>query len=1087
MAPVRIPQTKKWSRNRQLRRANQRVIHFESLESRRLLAATAWDDNGADTMLTARDNAYETTRETGFIEGNVILDDTGQGVDGRQQGERYHLIEINGQTPVFGSPLHLPSGSVISFGNDGTFEFLARPDFVGQDTFTYRISDGATESNLARVTISSEGDDAGASIRLVSAPEEPIPVGTPLVLVASAFDASGDSLSTAIRWESSLNGPLGAGEILVASLLSPGVHSISASVMDATGRLVSASTEILVNGGVDPQGTVQLSDEGELQIRGTDGDDVVVILPHRDSIRVYTRFGGERPSFESIDGDVNRVHVDLIGGDDTAYMHRNLMLPAVLLGGDGDDRLIGGIGDDFIRGGKGDDFEFGGGGDDDIYDIFGDNRLFGGPGDDRTTTGRGNDQIDLGPGDNIANDLGGDNIIRGGRQSDKIHSGPGNDSIWAGAGDDIVTAGEGANRVHGGRGNDRITTGDGPDRVRSGSGNDVVFTSGGRDYVSGGNGNDLLWTGKGDDLVFGGAGRDLMIGGVGADWMAGDFGGDLILGGEISADVRIDDLLDAFDDWQNCRDIATCGASVLDTLVAMDDRDADVIFGGPGQDYLQEGLDDRLLAAAADLSSAAAAIKFTFDGQNGQQLQQVIDAAPDKSIICVVGQHVIPEGVSIVGKHITLVGVGDARLSGSRSAKAVISVYGGGELSVMHLVIDANGTVGIGAGRDFRPRVLPPGEPPVSTGHLQDDLPGGQQQQDAAPAPERKLVSLAHVTIEDAAVGLQALEYQIRVTKSSVATQSRATGIRITKGHFQITNSTIAGGSYGIHILDSPGTSEQNRIVNVTVGATDHYGILAQRSGLLVLNSLVVWNERGGIAATASALLVQGTHVMSNYTAGIQSEQSRMQIFDSKIALTKSSRLQETFGKFGDGVVARLGDAQSWIKHTLIDHSDRASVYVESGHLELAWNEFRCDQFDIVSDAADGQSPPLINLKSIEVTLPAQQLVHHISQYGVPASELVVLTLFGLEDYRKLLTQQYNVPHFSNATVDGKLYFFVPPAQPAIQTNYCECTGSPTHQVQVLGFSKQLDGRLGWQLKVDPPCDKSSSSLEAPKPLMPNS
>ena len=46
-----------------------------------------------------------------------------------------------------------PSHGVLTFNSDGSFDYVPDPDFNGEDTFTYKATDGELESNLARVNL----------------------------------------------------------------------------------------------------------------------------------------------------------------------------------------------------------------------------------------------------------------------------------------------------------------------------------------------------------------------------------------------------------------------------------------------------------------------------------------------------------------------------------------------------------------------------------------------------------------------------------------------------------------------------------------------------------------------------------------------------------------------------------------------------------------------------------------------------------------------------------------------------------------------------------------------------------------------
>ncbi|MFO0967237.1 MAG: Ig-like domain-containing protein [Gemmataceae bacterium] len=66
------------------------------------------------------------------------------------------ITAINGAPFFVGGPLALPSGASLALNNDGTFTYTPAPQFLGQDSFTYALSDGVASAS-ATVTIAVEG------------------------------------------------------------------------------------------------------------------------------------------------------------------------------------------------------------------------------------------------------------------------------------------------------------------------------------------------------------------------------------------------------------------------------------------------------------------------------------------------------------------------------------------------------------------------------------------------------------------------------------------------------------------------------------------------------------------------------------------------------------------------------------------------------------------------------------------------------------------------------------------------------------------------------------------------------------------
>lgn len=73
---------------------------------------------------------------------------------------------------------------------------------------------------------------------------------------------------------------------------------------------------------------------------------------------------------------------------------------------------------------------------------------------------------------------------------------------------------------------------DGDDFLVGGSGNDTLLGGAGNDLLWGTNGNDVLSGDDGNDILVGGQGNDTLIGGAGTDWLYGTGGEDVLIGGE---------------------------------------------------------------------------------------------------------------------------------------------------------------------------------------------------------------------------------------------------------------------------------------------------------------------------------------------------------------------------------------------------------------------------------------------------------------------------------------------------------------------------------------------------------------------------
>jgi hypothetical protein len=71
--------------------------------------------------------------------------------------------------------------------------------------------------------------------------------GTSVSFVGSASDAEDGPLGTQLQWTSSINGPIGSGTAFSAPALSPGTHTITASVVDTSGLQGAASITLTIN------------------------------------------------------------------------------------------------------------------------------------------------------------------------------------------------------------------------------------------------------------------------------------------------------------------------------------------------------------------------------------------------------------------------------------------------------------------------------------------------------------------------------------------------------------------------------------------------------------------------------------------------------------------------------------------------------------------------------------------------------------------------------------------------------------------------------------------------------------------------
>lgn len=226
-------------------------------------------------------------------------------------------------------------------------------------------------------------------------------------------------------------------------------------------------------------------------------------------------FGGEGP--------------DRLGGDGSLVMESGEWTCSTgESGGDGLDQISanGGIDtvwghgeSDQLGGGSGNDIIDAGGGDDQVDGDLGADRIDGGPGADNLKGGADANPstFDIDPTTPNVIDLPppgfSDDIINGGPDDDTIEGDWGDDTINGDGGDDIIVGGFGNDTIDGGPDQDIIYGDDGDDpMLRGGTGDDSIFGMDGDDTIEGDEGDDNLMGNDGDDDIGGGPGLDIILG-----------------------------------------------------------------------------------------------------------------------------------------------------------------------------------------------------------------------------------------------------------------------------------------------------------------------------------------------------------------------------------------------------------------------------------------------------------------------------------------------------------------------------------------------------------------------------------------------
>jgi len=111
-----------------------------------------------------------------------------------------------------------------------------------------------------------------------------------------------------------------------------------------------------------------MANAGVLEILGTEDDDIILVSLNNDApggpTIVVSRNGAEVAT--PLDG-LESISIDVLGGNDQVVVSEAILLPALILGGEGSDELTGGGGDDQIDSGPGEDTLNGGEGDDLLF------------------------------------------------------------------------------------------------------------------------------------------------------------------------------------------------------------------------------------------------------------------------------------------------------------------------------------------------------------------------------------------------------------------------------------------------------------------------------------------------------------------------------------------------------------------------------------------------------------------------------------------------------------------------------------------------------------------------------------------------
>ena len=199
----------------------------------------------------------------------------------------------------------------------------------------------------------------------------------------------------------------------------------------------------------------------------------------------------------------------------------------------------------------------------------------------------GDDQIVGGGGDDLISGGGGDDFLDGLAGNDNLEGGDGNDTEYGFHGNDTLQGQDGSDLLYGEAGEDTLLGGSGLDLLLGGEGNDQLSGNLQQDYLQGDAGQDTLLGGYGGDALHGGSGDDSLDGGAGDDLLNG---GSVIFSSLVTGE-------DAIEDFRDGLDPRVIGDRYS---VIFDDKTADTLNGGEGNDTLIGGAEDSLTGGSGE-------------------------------------------------------------------------------------------------------------------------------------------------------------------------------------------------------------------------------------------------------------------------------------------------------------------------------------------------------------------------------------------------------------------------------------------------------------------------------------------------------
>jgi hypothetical protein len=194
--------------------------------------------------------------------------------------------------------------------------------------------------------------------------------GIPDTHTATVDWGDGSAVETVAVSESGGSGTVSGSHIYASG----GIYTINITLTDDDGGSDADSAPAVVSG-VGVHG-------GQLQIIGTDSADHVTVNTDNGQYKVHADFLPSGPFKTVPAAGITGILAVLCDGDDQMTIAGNITTPAVIDGGEGNDKLNGGGGHNSIVGGPGDDALQGGADDDVLIGGIGADRLIGSAGND---------------------------------------------------------------------------------------------------------------------------------------------------------------------------------------------------------------------------------------------------------------------------------------------------------------------------------------------------------------------------------------------------------------------------------------------------------------------------------------------------------------------------------------------------------------------------------------------------------------------------------------------------------------------------------------------------------------------------------